>query len=60
MVYVKIVNKRKFTYIIEARLNASAGSCLKCKPVQQVCKGDSNVKSLAIIIIINNNNKIFI
>ena len=47
MVYVKIVNKRKFTYIIEARLNASAGSCLKCKPVQQVCKGDSNVKSLA-------------
>ena len=47
MVYVKKVNKRKFTYIIEARLNASAVSCLKCKPFQQVWKGDQNLKSCA-------------
>ena len=40
MVYVKLVNKRKFTYIIKARLHASEASCLKCKPVQQVWKGD--------------------
>ena len=33
---VKIVCKRKFTYIIEARINASTASCLKCKEVQQV------------------------
>ena len=28
MVYVKMVNKRKFIYITEARLHASAASCL--------------------------------
>ena len=33
---VKMVCKRKFTYIIEARINLSAASCLKCKQVQQV------------------------
>ena len=38
MVYVKLVNKRKSTYIIEARLNASEASCLKCKSVLQVWK----------------------
>ena len=37
---VKIVCKRKFTYIIEARINLSAATCLKCRQVQQVWKGD--------------------
>ena len=27
-----------FAYIIEVRLNASAASCLKCRPVPQVWK----------------------
>ena len=35
-----MVYKRKFTYIIEARINLSAAACLKCKQVQQVWKGD--------------------
>ena len=33
---VKMVCNRKFTYIIEARINLSAASGLKCKQVQQV------------------------
>ena len=37
---VKMVFNRKFTYIIKARINLSAASCLKRKQVQQVWKGD--------------------
>ena len=49
---MKMVNKRKFTYIIEVRLNASAAYCLKCRAVLQVWKGALNLKKLGYIFVI--------
>ena len=49
MVYVKMVNKRKFTYIIEARLNASASQSNKSGKAITMSKFDYIFAILALI-----------